>query len=224
MTTPRTRNPQTRRDLLTQFPVTDHADLIVRWPGDDGRLAYSFAEAAHRLARTFTGSAPDDALLMPFLYLYRHAIELELKQSIRYAARLRRNLAPGDGDLDPSAVNEKLKAKLGHRLMALADELDQHLLVLDVPVAPASVRVTLELLSSADRVGEAFRYSGSLPQSLDDVDFPALSTALAEAYGVLAAAPTMLENVEDAQEEGLSIQAELSAEFEEEMRAEFDDY
>ena len=66
MTRPSQQQP--RRDIFTEFPATDHAGLIVRYAGDGAnRLGHSFADAAERLASTFGGQAPDDALLMPFL-------------------------------------------------------------------------------------------------------------------------------------------------------------
>jgi hypothetical protein len=75
-----------RRDFFTEFPATDYDSLIVRYSGDqDGRFGSCFAEAADRLAASYRGGAPDDALLLPLLYLYRHAIELDLKHSIRFA-------------------------------------------------------------------------------------------------------------------------------------------
>lgn len=43
------------------------------------------------------------------------------------AARLRRNKNESDPDLEPTTVNDRLKYKHGHRLMALAAELDKHL-------------------------------------------------------------------------------------------------
>ena len=50
---------------------------------------------------------------MPFLYLYRHAIELDLKHAIQYAAQLRRNNGELQPELAPDAVAERLKEKHG---------------------------------------------------------------------------------------------------------------
>ena len=75
------------QDVFTAHPAAGRDTLIVRYPGmDDGRLGHSFADAAERLVGTYTGAARDDLMLLPYLYLYRHAMELELKQAIRYAA------------------------------------------------------------------------------------------------------------------------------------------
>ena len=49
--------------------------------------------------------------LLPFLYLYRHAIELDLKRAICFAARLRRKADETDATLSVEAVTERSKNK-----------------------------------------------------------------------------------------------------------------
>lgn len=116
-----------RRDLLTEHPATTQDHLIVRWPHpDDGWLALGWAQAAERIAGTFTGEAPDDALLAPYLYLYRHAFELALKHAIRYAVRLRRLGGDEDPQLEPAKVRKRLQYSHRHELLKLADEVDEH--------------------------------------------------------------------------------------------------
>lgn len=155
-----TRQPQQPlRDILTEFPATDYAGLIVRYPeAGNGRLAHCFADAAERLAATFRGGAADDSLLMPVLDLYRHAIELDLKHAIRYAAHLRSNNGELKPELSPDPVDDRLQNKHRHRLMALVDELDGHLKALDQPTVPRKVRVLITRIAASDPVGEAFRY------------------------------------------------------------------
>lgn len=222
-------NPQQRRDVFTAFPATTQDRLIVRYPDEnDGRPAYSFAESANRLAGTFTGEAPDDALLLPFLYLYRHAIELELKHSIKYAARLRRNGGDTEPALDNDLLTARLKQRLGHKLLPLVDELDKHLVALEQPKMPSSVRNTLNLISSADKLGESFRYAGSLPDEQDYIDFLALAQAVADAYQVTAAASDLLSVVDDNQQDWLAekhaFEQEIRADMEAEFAAEFEQY
>lgn len=221
-----TRPPQQqrRRDIFTEFPATDHAGLIVRYAGDGAeRLAHSFADAAERLASTFRGQAPDDALLMPFLYLYRHAIELDLKHAIRFAARLRRNNGEREESLLPDAVAERLQKKHRHRLIALVDELDGHLTELHLSTLPKDVRRLFTLIQASDPSGESFRYGSGLPNSQDQINFPALATALKRAYDISSAASIMLDAYEDDQsvmlEEQRAIEAEYTADIYEEQRA-----
>ncbi|MGB7961476.1 MAG: hypothetical protein WCF12_00755 [Propionicimonas sp.] len=213
------KKQQPRRDVFTAFPASDYGNLIVRYPdANDGRLAASYAEAANRLAGTFRGQAPDDALLLPFLFLYRHAIELELKYAIRYAVRLRRNEGETDPSLESDALDQHLKGKLKHRLMALVGEIDKHLLALNLETVPPKVRKTLELIHSTDLVGESFRYPGSLADEQDQIDFVALATAIHDAYQTVATEVDMLSVIEDYQydagEEQRAFEAELRGDFE----------
>lgn len=222
-----TRPPQLqpRRDIFTEFPATDHAGLIVRYAGKGAeRLAHSFADAAERLASTFRGQAPDDAVLMPFLYLYRHAIELDLKHAIRFAARLRRINGEREESLGPDAVAERLQKKHRHRLMALVDELDGHLVDLRLSTLPKDVRRLFTLIHASDPSGESFRYGSGLSDSQDQIDFPALAAALKEAYDISSAASMMLDAYEDDQSSMLEEQRALEAEYAADMRAEFESW
>lgn len=210
-----------RRDLLTEHPATRHDHLIVRFPNrDDGFLAYGWFRAAERIAGTFSGEAQDDALLLPYLYLFRHAFELELKQAIRYAVGLRRLRGDEDRDLASQKVARRLQYEHGHKLLALADEMDAHLASFEIEPLPAEVRRVLELISSLDRVGEAFRYTGSLPEGQDSVDFQALHVTLLKAYELASVTQDVLSPIA----EGLEYEFDARREMEAEMRAEYADY
>jgi len=225
MSTPPSKPTPARRDIFTEYVATNHERMIVRYPDDDdGRLGRCFAEAADRLADTHEGRAHDDALLMPFLYLYRHAIELDLKHSIRFAVRLRRNNAEDDPRLEESAVGERLKRKHGHRLMALVAELDAHMQVLGFDPLPRDIRRTFELISTTDKNGESFRYTGTLAKDQDFIDFGRLAYALKSAYQLCSAASDMLSVYEDGQLDMLAHQQALEAEYAADLRAEFEDY
>ena len=219
------KRSSSRRDILNQFPATAYERQVVRYASEhDGRLGMCYAEAADRLASTHRGRATDDALLMPFLYLYRHAIELDLKYSIKFAAQLRRNEGHQDLLVDEDALNERLPKKHRHRLMALVEELDKHLAALGLALTPTSVRRTLTLIATSDPSGETFRYTGALPDEQDHIDFPRLAQALADAYRQTSTAWDILsaygDQQYDALEEYRAIQADLAAE----IRAEYEDY
>jgi len=73
--------------LLQAVPNRVYNRLIARYPyRTDRDYAFFYHEAANRLASTYTGKTIDDTILIPFLMLYRHAFELQLKNCIRYLA------------------------------------------------------------------------------------------------------------------------------------------
>lgn len=160
---------------------------------------------------------------MPFLYLYRHAIELDLKPAIRLAARLRRNNGESEESLLPDAVAERLQKKHGHRLMALVAELDGHLTALHLFTLPKDVRRLFTLVHSSDPSGESFRYGSGLPNSQDQIDFPAPAAAPKQAYDISSATSIMLNAYEDDQsvmlDEQRASEAEYAADVYEEQRA-----
>jgi hypothetical protein len=86
--------------------------MIVRYPtAAMARSGGSSPEAAGRLAAPHRGAPVDDTLLLPFLYLHRHAIELDLKRAVCFAARLRRKADETDPTLSVEAVTERSKNK-----------------------------------------------------------------------------------------------------------------
>lgn len=218
---------QQRRDILTEFPASTYQHLIVRWGHrhDDSSVAFGFAEAADRLAESCSGEPRDDTILLPFLYLYRHAIELELKTQIHLAAKLRRTAGAPDPDLAYAAVKTRLKDKHGHRLMALVAEFNSHLTALELESVPADVNKILQRISSADPHGESFRYAGSLPESDDRIDFNALHEALKYAYSMVSAAGDMLSEYADYLDDMMADYRAAEADFVNEQIAEyFEDY
>lgn len=189
-------DPDAMQRFLAQFPVTSNERPIVRYTFEhDGLLAYSFQTTARRVAATFTGSAPDDLLLMPYLYLYRHAIELALKDSIVYAAGVRRYRGDTDLELDPAELAKRIKnpRDLGHRLPALLDELDTHLTALDVERMPEKTDQLIRALAAADPDGQQFRYRTNPPTEQLYIDFDNLTEQLDEALGIVGAVKDVLE-------------------------------
>jgi hypothetical protein len=201
----KSQSGQKRRDILTEFPAERYEHLIVRYAGaDDSRVGHAFSEAAERLAKSYSAQPVDDKLLLPYMYLYRHALELELKHAIQYAAGLRRNAGHDDEALLPANVADRLKNKHRHRLMALVNELNTHMRALDLEALPADVSKILQRIAQADPSGESFRYSGNLPDTDDRVNFEALSGAVRYAYSITSCAIDVLSQVAEHQAEYLS--------------------
>jgi hypothetical protein len=195
---PQTKQPSKKLSILEAVPATSDDHLIVRYPFQtDLDFAYAYHEAAKRLASTFEGKAQDDAILMPFLMLYRQAFELELKSLVRYLASLRRKwLEPNNPDLVPKAVDERLKNKHGHRLAAIRDELLDHWKALDLPEAfPKGVSKVIEMLHADDPSGTALRYAGETPVEQQNADFPALAARLDEELSMLGASYDFVDGI-----------------------------
>lgn len=209
--------------LFTLFPGKNYDGLIVRYPFDsDSRMEYSFAEAAERLAATYEGRPADDAILFPWLFLYRHAIELSLKESIRLSAALRRNAGENDERLGSRVVRERLRSKHRHSIGALVHELNQHLRALGLALLPGDTMRMLTALATADPKGESFRYAGSLPDSQDAMDFYEFSAAVKEAYSITSATYDMLDYYASQQADWLEDMRALEREYEADMQADFE--
>ena len=190
--------PPRRISLLGQLEASREEDLIVRWKDreSDGTLADGYAEAARRLAATFQAQATDDKILLPFLFLYRHAFELDLKHAIREAVQVRR-MARHAELADSDELEAKLK-KWGHRLQVLSDVLDEHLRALGLEETPPSVRRVVLGLGRLDLGGTGFRYAGVLDDDASHIDFPKLSAQLEATHRVLEACDSMLDYHADA--------------------------
>lgn len=211
--------------IFAAYPATTERGLIQRWgPDDNNRLSYEFAESAKRLAATHVGDSIDDVILLPFTYLYRHAIELSLKESIQFAALLRRRNGETDPSLEATAVSQRLKKKHRHSIGALVNELNVHMVALDLQEMPTETGRVLQMLAQADATGESFRYTGKLPGSHYNIDFPSLSAALADAYSITSATNDVLEAYGSSQDEWLEIQREMRAEYEADYASDMGDW
>jgi hypothetical protein len=174
--------------------------MIQRWGlRNNTRLATEFAASAQRLAASFQGESVDDVILLPYLYLYRHAIELALKETILLAAWMRRIDGDESEEMQKETVDARLQNKHRHRLGALLVEVEGHFRHFGYERFPPDASGTLTWLSQADSKGEAFRYTGDLPDTWDNIDFHKLDAALADLFGIAMAGMDMLEAHKDSQ-------------------------
>lgn len=175
--------------LFPEHPATARSGLIQynEYLMNERLVAVGYADAARRLRASFTNQPWDDVMLLPFLFLWRQAIELELKVNIRDLATLRRRDGETDPDLTREAVDARLKnpRKVGHNLTKLVTELNEHIDALNLDELPESTTRVLQLLAAMDDGGTGFRYAGVLKVPSADVDFQALATALDDAYRLL---------------------------------------
>ena len=162
---------------------------VVRYPyqpNNDYAHAYHFA--AKRLAGTFSSRPEDDLIVLPFLLLYRHAYELQLKSLIQFLVQTRMTYREGvTPELTEAGSDELLKKKFEHRLYPLLNEAKTHYAALNLPAAfPGAIEAVIAMLHEADGTGQAFRYAGQLPETQEHADFPDLVKLLDEQYDTLS--------------------------------------
>lgn len=180
-------------DLFTMHPSHDPYASIWREPGSEGeRLHHHFADAARRLASTFPDD-PSHEILMPWLYLNRHAIELALKYVIMEATHLRLIKGHHEASLDHEAVAKRLRFTHSQNIASLVDELGVHLAALGHSSFAARAGRILVAIDSTDPTGEAFRYSGTLPNDYIVMDFLDLDNNITHAFDIVDAVDTMLD-------------------------------
>ncbi|AZS44402.1 hypothetical protein BWL13_01990 [Microbacterium oleivorans] len=150
-------------------------------------VAVGYADAARRLSSSYRGEPWDDVMLLPFLFVWRQAIELQLKINIRDLATLRRKAGETDERLKATAVDERLRnpRKVGHNLTKLIAEHNEHIDALDLDALPSNVQTSLELLAALDEGGTGFRYGGVLKAPSADLDFRSMNDALDAAFRIL---------------------------------------
>lgn len=175
------RNPA----LFEQHPATSQSHLIQfhPWMGEY-LLATGYAEAARRLAASYSAEPWDDVILLPYMFLWRQAIELVLKDAIRRLAGWRREIIVDGYDLDAAEVNDLLKSEVGHRISRLRMEVRSHLDALGRPQLPQKIERTLQILEAVDNRGTTFRYAGVLKSPGADINFESLHKQLDDAFGI----------------------------------------
>ena len=165
-------------------------DLIMRFGYEDnGFLASQYHDAALRLASTFKGDPADDAILMPFLNLFRHAYELQLKELIFFlAAQRRKHVDSSNPELAREKVAERVQKHVGHNLYRALEEVRKHWNALELgQEIPEELAKLIEQIHLSDKSGTAFRYSGSLIEEAERISFTDLVEKLEAGYRTLCA-------------------------------------
>jgi hypothetical protein len=181
------RMTESQKSLFTQHPATDMQTLIQynEYTMNSRLVMTGYADAARRLRESYKGEPWDDVILLPFLFVWRQAIELALKVNIRDLAEIRRQNGETDPDLQRKVVKQRLQFKIGHNLAALIEEQDAHIAALGLEEIPEPVLETLRLLAALDNGGTGFRYAGILRAPSANINFETTSTALDEVYQLL---------------------------------------
>lgn len=174
--------------LFQTVPAKSMDGLMMRFGyEDDGFLAFQYHDAAMRLASTFKNDSVDDMMLMPFLNLFRHAYELQMKELIYFlAAQRRKHVEPENPDLASKAVSEQVRNHVGHNLNRALQEVHTHWNELELSEQfPEELSKLIEQIHQSDKSGTAFRYSGSLVKEAERISFPMLVELLDKNFRLL---------------------------------------
>lgn len=173
--------------LFTQHPATDQQTMI-QYNGfmlDSRLVMIGYADAARRLRESYKAEPWDDVILLPFLFMWRQAIELALKDNIRDLAEMRRQRGELEPALERKTVSKRLQFKIGHNLTKLIEEHQAHIAALGLEEIPEPVLETLGLLAALDNGGTGFRYAGVLRAPSADINFETIAVALDAAFRLL---------------------------------------
>lgn len=210
--------------IFESYPSQNYRDSVVHLAHLDlDGIELGYAEAAKRIARTVTGrEAFDDLVLIPFMYLWRHAIELSLKNQIRMAIEMKSWSDAAEASADLARLTPELQSK--HNLKVLFDELQVLLAWHGLEKFPVQARKILVRLADSDSKGQAFRYAGKADNDQSYIDFTSLSSDLESAYDLIRAGADVLDEragfiAEEFEEQRLEAAAEARIEFLAELNA-----
>ena len=209
--------------IFRHFSSNDFKNTVVHYAELDlDAVEFGYATAAQRLGNSMTRrDSYDDLVLIPFMFLWRHAIELTLKNQLRFAIHIRSLIDLDDAKHDYENVRQLLERK--HNLSQLFNELKTQFTKLDLPWHEKSDTKTFHMLADSDTNGQAFRYAGEANNDQSHIDIDELAKALDKQYTQLSGGAGMLserwEQAQDQLEEMRHAQAEARAEFEAEMQA-----
>jgi hypothetical protein len=156
-------DPNPKKSLLQ--PVAEGGDwrntaFIGGRLENDGVLAMGCLDAANILVDHWKAGHRNDLLVLPILNLFRHGIELGLKDQVREAAARVRADGITEPDLTPEAVDRRLLTT--HSIGKLVAELNTCLGRLQLgrnDRLPDEAVEALESLHLLDEQGQALRYS-----------------------------------------------------------------
>ncbi len=199
-----------RLRFFARFPSSEYKSRVVAYPGyDRAQYAIDFQHSASTLANSMAGKPEDDRLLMPVLFLYRHAFELRLKEML---ARL---------DVTPRAwggrgLTQAQDRTSQHSLKTLVDAYRNETAAMMEEEFPSGLLEVIYELHELDPGSLAFRYAdrsaftelwkrrdpdftsvyedGLLTAKSVYIDFPAMAKFLNEAWATLGAVQDYVED------------------------------
>lgn len=158
----------------------------------DLSLSMGYASAANTLVNAWRHGDINDGHLLPITYLYRHAIELALKDCIRLADACLELQDPKNHVRPSKGIDHWLSKVALHRLAAPADRLSKYLDVLGMDKLPKESRLVLDEVHLLDPNGDSFKYAADargLPSNRpteERIDVVQLGEHFKAAHGVIA--------------------------------------
>ena len=172
--------------LFRVYEQTDNPCGATYWWGhtSDAGIADSFRRAAHLLLNSVRGDRNPgqsaERIFLPIIYVFKHAIELRLKEAIHQSAALRRLREPSNATIAYEAVTKLINTKIRHQINQLVDLLDENLRVLEQDPISEHARTLLGLLASSDPRGNSFRFPDQLPDRHIPIDLGRLADDMEE--------------------------------------------
>lgn len=203
--------------------------------------AWGYREAADELVELAVAKRMGDVYFFPICFLYRHSMEVTLKDLVEQADRfiraaVRLGWCSPDALRDEAKVKEKLEKT--HSLLSLFQDLTARLALVSDETMPEAVVAAVRELHSLDADGQTFRYawrkdgSASLPDTAT-YDLGRIRSEVGRAieflaYGVGGWLDAALKNAAEqatyAEEMRREYEDDMRREYESEIRAEHEEY
>lgn len=160
----------------------------------------AFSETANRVAESYKANPADDAILMPYLTLYRQAFELLLKDMALSFGSFYRRTGSSLTEFSRENMDELIGQNgFGHSLHKSFAYFEKHFEALGFATQPLPVSLprAVKLLHSTDPSGTNFRYPDEKLGEVLNINFPKLHEELQEAIGWLWAVISYVDDALD---------------------------
>ena len=194
------RYPQLGDHLIEQGG--DAKTLFGDWiKGKWDSYANAYKAAADALVDKVEGHAPEDVLVLPIVFMYRHHVELKLKYII--------------SGLDLLS-NTRMQNFITHNIVRLWDYVEAHLDCIRGGTFDADMMNSLEQLinelSTLDPNSFRFRYSHDRDFNENDIPRSINLTHFKEAMGILSNGLSLIESGIDYEKDSRAMDADFEAE------------
>lgn len=150
-----------------ESPTWVNLDWLTGWL-NDSLIADAFKEAGDKiineLARKEDPRHPD-VFFMPIAYLYRHSLELQMKQVIRLGIRV-------EAIENTAKVKEALRRHELYRLWNYVKKVILKFWPETTPEELAATETVIRLFHEIDRAGQRFRYTQALSERKSSTSLP----------------------------------------------------